>query len=181
MQGSACMTPSTSWVHVASTVVNRKVCAHPAACQADVHWTTALTSRLSDSVKLVGSTISCGSTFRGETHRSPSLTCPHVQSYALATDQAGLQARPPQCTGTCRGDTCQGFAAAWPAAIPDAMTSSVICIGSAHTVIRSLRSNCLACICSLLMRESVHIRWLAGTPCMCHGCLSMVVILASRV
>ena len=69
-----------------------EVCASEAVClQADLHWTTAFTSRLSDSVKLVGSTVSCGSTFQGELHRSPSLTCPHVQSYALATDQIGLR------------------------------------------------------------------------------------------
>jgi hypothetical protein len=44
-------------------------------------------------VKLVGSIISCGGIFKGELRRSPSRTNPHVQSYALATDQAGLKAR----------------------------------------------------------------------------------------
>ena len=63
------------------------------ACQEDLHWTTAFTSRLSDTVKLVGSVISCGGIFKGELRRSPSRTDPHVQSYALATDQAGLKAR----------------------------------------------------------------------------------------
>ena len=64
------------------------------AWQSDLHWTTAFTTRLTETVKLVGSTISCGGTFRGELHRSPQRAFPHVQSYALATDQLGLKARP---------------------------------------------------------------------------------------
>jgi len=59
-----------------------------------MHWTEVFTSKLSDSVKLVGSTISCESKQRRvgpehneETYRSN----PHVQSYAVATDYMGLR------------------------------------------------------------------------------------------
>ncbi|KAL4439936.1 hypothetical protein ABPG75_002937 [Micractinium tetrahymenae] len=48
-----------------------------------MHWTEPLLSKLSGSVKLVGPTISCGGVW-------PSPGQPHVQSYALATDCAGL-------------------------------------------------------------------------------------------
>lgn len=46
-------------------------------------WVDALTSRLSETVKLVGPTINCGGAYD-----HPPVA--HVQSYAAATDQAGL-------------------------------------------------------------------------------------------
>ena len=49
-----------------------------------MHWTTALLSKLTEKVKLVGSTISCGGS-----HGSP--PAPHIQSYLVATDSIGLQ------------------------------------------------------------------------------------------
>lgn len=55
----------------------------PVYAQNKIHWTTAFTERLSEEIKLVGSTINCG----GAHGRPP---YPHVQSYAVATDQAGL-------------------------------------------------------------------------------------------
>eukprot|EP00878_Enallax_costatus_P024831 GHUV01026523.1.p1 GENE.GHUV01026523.1~~GHUV01026523.1.p1 ORF type:complete len:299 (+),score=79.13 GHUV01026523.1:220-1116(+) len=59
--------------------------------QGRFHWMSAFTSRLRGSVKLVGSTISCeGSPLHGN-HRGKWRHNPHVQSYAVATDLAGLQ------------------------------------------------------------------------------------------
>jgi hypothetical protein len=50
----------------------------PGYAKGSMHWTHPFTSKLQKDVKLVGSTISCEAGH------------PHVQSYAVATDQAGL-------------------------------------------------------------------------------------------
>lgn len=57
----------------------------PAYLPHTVHWTTAFTSKLSTDVKLVGSTINCGGAYSVDDPQ------PHVQTYAVATDQRGLQ------------------------------------------------------------------------------------------
>jgi hypothetical protein len=52
---------------------------------------SAFTARINDDVKLVGSTISCeGSPLHGKRHGRWRRN-PHVQSYAVATDQVGWQ------------------------------------------------------------------------------------------
>lgn len=48
-----------------------------------MHWTEALTDRITAKVKLVGATIHCGVTYD-----VPAV--PHVQSYLVAVDQTGL-------------------------------------------------------------------------------------------
>jgi hypothetical protein len=56
-------------------------------CQGRMHWMSAFTSRLTGSVKLVGSTISCeGSPLHGQ-QKGRWRRNPHVQSYAVATDK----------------------------------------------------------------------------------------------
>eukprot|EP00882_Tetradesmus_deserticola_P016554 GHRQ01017688.1.p1 GENE.GHRQ01017688.1~~GHRQ01017688.1.p1 ORF type:complete len:308 (+),score=99.69 GHRQ01017688.1:374-1297(+) len=63
----------------------------PAYARGRVHWMSAFTSRLTGSVKLVGSTISCeGSPLHGQ-QKARWRHNPHVQSYAVATDKVGLQ------------------------------------------------------------------------------------------
>jgi hypothetical protein len=53
-----------------------------------MHWMSAFTSRLTGSVKLVGSTISCeGSPLHGQMQKGRWRHNPHVQSYAVATDK----------------------------------------------------------------------------------------------
>lgn len=52
--------------------------------QNSVPWTHVFTSKITEEVRLVGSTINCGRAYE-------SLPVAHVQSYAMATDQAGLQ------------------------------------------------------------------------------------------
>ena len=52
----------------------------PAYLHGAMHWTEALTRKLTESVKLVGATINCGG---GYFHPDPQ---PHVQSYAVAMD-----------------------------------------------------------------------------------------------
>lgn len=56
----------------------------PAYHPRDVHWSTAFTRKLTGDVKLVGSTINCGGAY------ALSAQQPHVQSYAVAMDQVGL-------------------------------------------------------------------------------------------
>lgn len=56
----------------------------PAYAKRRMHWTEALTDRLSSKVKMVGATIHCGAPFD-----VPSV--PHVQSYLVAVDQKGLE------------------------------------------------------------------------------------------
>lgn len=55
----------------------------PSYVEHKIHWTRPFTERIDDSVKLVGSSISCG-----VSHEYPPE--PHVQSYAVATDRVGL-------------------------------------------------------------------------------------------
>lgn len=52
----------------------------PAYLHGAMHWTEALTRKITESVKLVGATINCGG---GYFHPDPQ---PHVQSYAVAMD-----------------------------------------------------------------------------------------------
>lgn len=59
----------------------------PVYAAARMHWTEAYTSKLTNVVKLVGSTVNCG----GAYGRPP---VPHVQTYVVATDRVGLQVRP---------------------------------------------------------------------------------------
>lgn len=47
-------------------------------------WTRAFTAKLTDKVKLVGSSISCGGAYTYP-------PTPHVQTYAVATDRQGLE------------------------------------------------------------------------------------------
>ncbi|WIA10790.1 hypothetical protein OEZ85_010958 [Tetradesmus obliquus] len=62
----------------------------PAYARGRMHWMSAFTSRLTGSVKLVGSTISCeGSPLHGQ-QKGRWRRNPHVQSYAVATDKVGL-------------------------------------------------------------------------------------------
>ena len=56
------------------------------------HWTEAFTSRLSESVKLVGPTINCGAGPNTEPKA-------HVQSFVVATDRVGLQVGGQSCSG----------------------------------------------------------------------------------
>ncbi|KAL3154058.1 hypothetical protein ABBQ32_013603 [Trebouxia sp. C0010 RCD-2024] len=54
-------------------------------------WSRIFTDKLTDEVKLVGSTISCeGAPLQGDSANGWRQN-PHVQSYVLATDQVGLQ------------------------------------------------------------------------------------------
>lgn len=56
----------------------------PSYLDGKYHWTRAFTEKLTDTTKLVGSTISCGMT--GD--HPPAL---HVQTYAVAIDRVGLE------------------------------------------------------------------------------------------
>lgn len=62
----------------------------PAHWPSQVHWTTIFTERISDTVKLVGPTISCEGAARNGDPVGPWRRNPHVQSYVIATDQVGL-------------------------------------------------------------------------------------------
>lgn len=54
----------------------------PTYLPSEVHWTQIFTSKLTADTKLVGSTINCGGAY------TISEMQPHIQSYALALDQA---------------------------------------------------------------------------------------------
>lgn len=60
----------------------------PPSWQAGVHWSDVLTTRINSKVKLVGPTISCEPAWQGGNLSSEKRQVPHVQSYAIATDQA---------------------------------------------------------------------------------------------
>ena len=55
--------------------------------QAGRHWSKVFTDKLSQDVKLVGSTISCEGSHAGGDPNRELRQNPHVQSYAVATDQ----------------------------------------------------------------------------------------------
>ena len=55
--------------------------------QAERHWSKVFTDKLSKDVKLVGSTISCEGSHAGGDPDKELRQNPHVQSYAVATDQ----------------------------------------------------------------------------------------------
>ncbi|KAL6766934.1 hypothetical protein ACKKBG_A37960 [Auxenochlorella protothecoides x Auxenochlorella symbiontica] len=55
-----------------------------------LHWTEVLTSRLTDQVKLVGSTISCEGTWKDGVLTGEKRQNPHIQSYVVAMDQVSL-------------------------------------------------------------------------------------------
>ena len=59
----------------------------PAVLQGHKRWHELITSRLTDTVKLVGPTISCEGSPRDGNVNGEWRTNPHVQSYVLATDQ----------------------------------------------------------------------------------------------
>jgi hypothetical protein len=56
------------------------------------HWTSALTERISDTVKLVGATINCQGIAAAPLPNGTAVMHqhPHVQSYLVATDRKGL-------------------------------------------------------------------------------------------
>ncbi|KAK9816513.1 hypothetical protein WJX72_001363 [[Myrmecia] bisecta] len=57
----------------------------------EMHWSQIYTNKLSDKVKLVGSTISCEPAWRGSNRANEMRQIAHVQSYVIATDQVGLK------------------------------------------------------------------------------------------
>lgn len=57
--------------------------------QAGVHWSDVLTTRINNDVKLVGATISCEPAWMNGNMSNEKRQVPHVQSYVMATDQAG--------------------------------------------------------------------------------------------
>ena len=59
--------------------------------QKGLHWSQVFTGRLSEDVKLVGSTISCETAYMGGRPGNEARHNAHVQSYVMATDQV-------QCT-----------------------------------------------------------------------------------
>ena len=62
--------------------------------QGEHHWSRVFTGRLGEQVKLVGSTISCeGSHLHGDSSKERRQN-PHVQSYAVATDQVSSRLLP---------------------------------------------------------------------------------------
>lgn len=64
----------------------------PAYWPAALHWSSALTSRLTGDVRLVGATVSCEASRRGGVPGGELRRNPHVQSYLLAMDQTALAA-----------------------------------------------------------------------------------------
>eukprot|EP00891_Asterochloris_glomerata_P006722 jgi/Astpho2/6722/Aster-06741 len=62
----------------------------PPYLQGKVRWQATLTSKLSDTVKLVGPTISCEGSPKDGIVDGEWRTNPHVQSYVVATDQVGF-------------------------------------------------------------------------------------------
>lgn len=63
---------------------------HACDMQAGLHWSKLLTLRLSETVKLVGSTISCEPAWEGGNTANEKRQNAHVQSYVMATDQVRL-------------------------------------------------------------------------------------------
>lgn len=63
----------------------------PAYLWDEMHWTEAFTGSLTDTVKLVGPTISCVGVPFAANISNEWRKVAHVQSYAMATDQKGLQ------------------------------------------------------------------------------------------
>ena len=55
--------------------------------QEGLHWSKVFTGRLSEDVKLVGSTISCETAYMGGKPGNEARHNAHVQSYVMATDQ----------------------------------------------------------------------------------------------
>ena len=55
--------------------------------QTETHWTTLYTSRINDTIKLVGSTINCQPVYWRSNPANKVRHNPHVQSYVVATDQ----------------------------------------------------------------------------------------------
>lgn len=55
--------------------------------QVSIHWSRIFVSRLTDGVKLVGSTISCETAYHKGDSSQKAKHYPHVQSYIAATDQ----------------------------------------------------------------------------------------------
>lgn len=55
--------------------------------QTGLHWSKVFTARLNKDVKLVGSTISCESAYKGGVAGGEARHNAHVQSYVMATDQ----------------------------------------------------------------------------------------------
>lgn len=62
-------------------------CLHACYWQVGLHWSKLLTLRLSSTVKLVGSTISCEPAWEGGNTANEKRQNAHVQSYVMATDQ----------------------------------------------------------------------------------------------
>ena len=111
VNGLCCLQSCVHWTGILTSqktsVVSELYC-----LQSFVHWTGILTSRLVGKVKLVGSTISCEGTFLHGNISAPYRQHPHVQSYAMATDQ--VQSK---CVTMCSGmpwppTKCSPYA--WP-------------------------------------------------------------------
>lgn len=63
-----------------------------------MRWHELITSRITDTVKLVGPTISCEGSPKDGNVNGEWRTNPHVQSYVLATDQVLLHLKHPTRT-----------------------------------------------------------------------------------
>lgn len=61
-----------------------------------MRWHELITSRITDTVKMVGPTISCEGSPKDGNVNGEWRTNPHVQSYVLATDQVQLRNYTPQ-------------------------------------------------------------------------------------
>ena len=64
--------------------------------QGSKRWHEHITSRINDTVKLVGPTISCEGSPKDGKANGEWRTNPHVQSYVLATDQVRSAPPPPE-------------------------------------------------------------------------------------
>ena len=67
----------------------------PAHWPQGLHWTRALTARLSGDVRMAGATISCEPAWEGGLLSGRQRQNPHVQSYLVAMDQASGRQRLP--------------------------------------------------------------------------------------
>lgn len=59
-----------------------------ASVQGSKRWHEHMTSRITDDVKVVGSTVNCEAAYWENKLDGKARKNPHVQSYAMATDQA---------------------------------------------------------------------------------------------
>lgn len=81
-QHPCCATPRFGSAHRVNDSVPQQV---------GLHWSKLLTLRLSSTVKLVGSSISCEPAWEGGNTANEKRQNAHVQSYVMATDQVDLE------------------------------------------------------------------------------------------